>query len=40
MGESVGDEVSQGPERAAHNAKLRPMRWKIILPIAAVPASD
>jgi RNA polymerase sigma-70 factor, ECF subfamily len=34
MGESVGDQVSAQPERAAHNAKLRPLLAKAL---AALP---
>lgn len=30
MGESIGDDVSQGPERAAYNARLRPMLTKAL----------
>ena len=30
VGDSVGDEVSAGPERAAHNARLRPMLTKAL----------
>src|SRR3954463_3308938 len=34
VGETLGDEVNAGPERGAHNARLRPMLQKAI---AALP---
>jgi RNA polymerase sigma-70 factor (ECF subfamily) len=34
MGESIGDDASQGPERAAHNARLRP---KLTRALASLP---
>jgi RNA polymerase sigma-70 factor, ECF subfamily len=30
MGESIGDEVAAGPERAAHNSRLRPLLTKAL----------
>jgi RNA polymerase sigma-70 factor (ECF subfamily) len=34
IGETIGDEATAGPERSAHNARLRPMLQKAI---AALP---